>query len=54
MSTFPVGGNRRTRGKPTPFDREFTNSSHRATCDQMLDTALEPVTSVVGGRHVDD
>ena len=24
------------------------------TCDQMFDTRLEPTTSVVGGRHLDD
>ena len=28
LSTFPMGGNRRTRRKPTTFGRALTNSSH--------------------------
>ena len=47
MSTFPVGGNGKAAWrKPTTFGRVLTNSS--LTCDQMFDTGLKPMNSVVG------
>ena len=47
---FPVRENRRTRRKPTTFGRVLTNSSH---VHYLLDTGLEPVTSVVGGHRLE-
>ena len=52
LSTFPVNGTRRTRRTPMTFGRVLTNSSHARAIRCSI--GLEPVTSVVGGRHLDD
>ena len=47
LSTFPVEGNRRTQEKPMIFSRPLP------MCDQMFDTRIEHLTSVVGGSGLD-
>ena len=49
LPTFPVGGNRKTRRKPTTFGNRVDELFPRA-----INTGLEPMTSVVGGHRLDD
>ena len=53
MSTFLVGGNRRTRRNSTTFGRVLTDSSHARAIRSVFDTVgLEPITLILGDTTI--